>query len=106
MRLGLAPPGVEEGLSYGTPALKVDGRLLARLKEDGVTLVLRCSFDEREALLREDAQTFFLTDHYLNYPAVLVRLPRVKGPRLRELLEAAWRFTTRRRPVKGAGSSA
>ncbi len=104
VRLGLALPEVEEGLSYGTPALKVQGRLLARLKEDGVTLVLRCDFEEREELLREDGQTFFLTDHYLNYPAVLVRLPRIGRVRLQERLEAAWRFTARPRPAQGKRS--
>jgi hypothetical protein len=44
-QMGLALPGVEEGTSYGTPALKVGKKLLARLKEDGETLVLKLGFE-------------------------------------------------------------
>jgi len=50
-KLALALPGVEEGLSYRTPAFRIRGRFLARLKEDGGTLVLRTDFDTREALM-------------------------------------------------------
>ena len=90
MALGL--PGVEEGTSYGTAALKVDGKLFARLKEDGETLVLGTTFEEREGLMAEEGETYFITDHYLDYPWVLVRLKRVKAAALRELLERAWRL--------------
>jgi hypothetical protein len=91
-RLGLALPGTEEGTSYGTPALKVKGKLYARLKEDGRTLVVRTTFPDRDALLQLDPETFFITEHYRDYPWVLVRLSRVGPPRLRELLEQAWRL--------------
>jgi hypothetical protein len=84
-------PGVEEGTSYGTAALKVQGKLLVRLKEDGDTIVLRTDFIEREDLLRTAPKTFFLTDHYRDYPSVLVRLPHVGRGQLAELLEDAWR---------------
>ena len=90
-RLALALPGVEEGTSYGTPALKVKGKLFVRLKEDGVTIVLKTDFDERDVLMQLDPKTFFITDHYRDYPWVLVRLERVGEPRLRELLGQAWR---------------
>jgi hypothetical protein len=40
-RLALAFPGVEEGLSYGTPGFRVRGKFLARMKEDGETLVVK-----------------------------------------------------------------
>jgi Uncharacterized protein conserved in bacteria len=41
-------PEVEESTSYGTPSLKVRGKFLTRLKEDGETIVLRVDFDSRE----------------------------------------------------------
>lgn len=47
----LALPGVEEELCFGTPAFSVRLKLLARLKEDGGTLVVAADFDEREALM-------------------------------------------------------
>ena len=96
-RLGTALPGVVESTSYGTPALKVDGKLLVRLKEDGETLVLRMDFVNRDLLLRAEPDLFFLTDHYLNYPSILLRLTRVTKPRLAELLEDAWRLVAPRR---------
>jgi hypothetical protein len=92
-KLALALPGVEEGTSYGTPAFKVRGKLLARLREDGETLVLRVGFDLRDLLMNADPETFFVTDHYLGYPYVLVRLPRVARTRLRDVLEDAWKHS-------------
>ena len=90
-RLALALPGVEEGPSYGTPGFRVRGKFLARVWEDGKTLVVKCGDDERDVRLQMNPDTFFVTDHYRGYPTVLVRLPRVTLPVLRELLEVAWR---------------
>jgi hypothetical protein len=90
VQLALALPGIEEGTAYGTPALRVRGKFLARLREDGETLALRIGFDEREILLASDPAVFFITDHYRGYPAVLVRLAAIGRGRLREVLEEAW----------------
>jgi hypothetical protein len=84
-------PEVEEGTSYGTQALKVRGALMARLREDGETLVLKCTFTDRDLLMRDAPDTYFCTDHYRNYEWVLVRLSRIRAPELRERLEEAWR---------------
>jgi hypothetical protein len=60
-------------------------------------------FDQRDALIAEAPDTYYITDHYVNYPVVLVRLSRVNPDILRDLLNAAWRFVSanqpRRRPV-------
>jgi hypothetical protein len=103
-RLALALPGVEEGTSYGTPAFKVGGKLLARLKEDGESLVVLIDFEERERLLKSDPATFYVTDHYLNYPSILVHLSKVREKALRDLLEQSWRFVApkaKARKVRG-----
>jgi hypothetical protein len=84
-------PEVEESTSYGTPALKVRGKMFVRLKEDGDTIVLRTDSFERDHLLSTAPQTFFITDHYRDYPWVLVRLATANVTQLRELLEDAWR---------------
>lgn len=84
-------PEVEISKSYGTPALKVHGKMLARLKEDGVTLVLRTDFVARQILTQADPDTFFFTDHYRDYPLVLVRLANLDAAALPDLLERAWR---------------
>lgn len=92
-----ALPGVEEGTSYGTPALKVRGKLFIRLKEDGETIVVRTDSFERDHLLRTSPGTFFITDHYRDYPWVLVRLGNVEDGQLRDLVESAWRRTAPKR---------
>jgi hypothetical protein len=92
-KLALALPGVEEGSSYGTPALKVRGKLFVRLKEDGETIVLKADFELRDLLMQTDRETFYITDHYRNYPYVLVRLASVDPGALPGLLEQAWRAT-------------
>src|SRR5262245_27933345 len=83
-------PGVEEGPCYGTPGWRVKKRFLARLKEDGETLVVKVGDEERDILMAADPKTFFVTPHYFGYPTVLVRLPNVRLPVLREVLERAW----------------
>jgi hypothetical protein len=90
-------PEVEEGTCYGTPALRVAGKLFARLKEDGESLVIRVDIEERRALLRADPGIFYITDHYLNYPWILLRLSRVTPEELRRRLEQAWRRAAPRR---------
>lgn len=84
--LALALPDTEEGLSYGTPAFRVRGKLIARLREDGEQLVLKVTLAERAALLAQDPVTFSVTPHYENSSYVLVRLATVDDQQLSELL--------------------
>ena len=93
-RIALEFPGVEESTSYGTPALKVKKKLMVRMWEDGVTMVLKSTFDEREELMAADPDAYFITDHYLNYEWVLVNLNRVNEEALRDLLRGAYRLVT------------
>jgi hypothetical protein len=96
-QLALALPGVEEGTSYGTPAFKVRGKLFVRLHQDGVSLVVGIDEDERAMRMRTDPETYYITDHYVGYPWMLVRLSSVTTEDLGELLEGAWR---RRAPAR------
>jgi hypothetical protein len=84
-------PGIEEGTSYGTPALKVRGKLVARMKDRG-TLVVRCSLDEKELLMEAVPDIYFETDHYKGWPWVLVRLAAIGEQELAVRLERAWRM--------------
>jgi hypothetical protein len=93
-RIGLAMPGVAEGTSYGTAALKVKKKLFVRLKEDGDSLVIGMPFEQREALIAEEPEKYYITDHYLNYEYVLVRLSKVDEEELRDLLKGAHRAAT------------
>jgi hypothetical protein len=58
------------------------------------TLVVRAGFEEREKLLEDAPETYYLTDYYRHYPLVLVRLSRVEPDALHDLLSVSWRMTT------------
>jgi hypothetical protein len=92
-------PGLTASTSYGTRALKVDKKFLARLKEDGDTLVLRVDIVSRDYMLRDQPDVFFITDHYRDYPTILVRLSKVSMDQLRELLEDGWRLVASPRRI-------
>ena len=97
-KLGRALPGVEESTAYGAPALKVRGQLLAcvpthRTAEPG-SLMVRVGFDDRAELLAGAPDIYYVTEHYLGYSGVLVRLSRVTPEILRDLLGMAHKFVT------------
>ena len=98
-QLALKLPGAEEGTSYGTPAFKVGEKLFARLHQDSLSLVIKVDFEEREILMEADPETFYITDHYLDYPWMLVRLSTVRSDQLRDLLRQSWRRAAPRKLV-------
>ena len=99
-KIGLALPGVEEGTAYGSPALKFHGKLLAcipahRSAEPG-SLVVCVDFNDRAELLTGAPDTYYVTDHYVPYESVLVRLSQMNTGALRDLLGMAYKFVTRK----------
>ncbi|HEX9500744.1 MAG TPA: MmcQ/YjbR family DNA-binding protein [Thermoanaerobaculia bacterium] len=92
-RLAAALLRAVEGTSYGTPAFRIGKKYWFRLKEDGESIAIRISFDEREILMRAKPKTFFITDHYRDYPAVLVRLSAISEGEMKDLLQRSWDFT-------------
>jgi hypothetical protein len=85
-------PETEESTSYGTPALKVRGKLLARQRDDAEgRVVLMCDHSEKESLLAGGDPAFSTTPHYDGYAAILVDLELITQTQLRELLTEAWR---------------
>lgn len=84
-------PGVETGTSYGTPALKVAGKLFLRIK-DAQTLVLMAPMDEKERLIEMTPAICYETDHYKGWPALLVRAAAIDDAELRHRMTEAWRF--------------
>ena len=81
--------GAEESTSYKTPAFKIGGALFARQNETPDWLVLRTTFDERAELMAADPETYFITDHYLKWPWVLVSMSRVHRDALTDLVRRA-----------------
>ena len=95
--------GRVEGTSYGTPAFKVGKNLFVRQHQDGESLVVKIDHDQRSMRMKADPETFYITDHYLNYPWILVRLAKVEREDLRELLGDAWQLSRRRGVRPSAG---
>jgi hypothetical protein len=89
--IALELPGAVEGRSYGTPAFHVDKKLFVRFHQSGESVVIMIHINEREALIKIDPETFYITNHYLNYPAMLVRLSTVRPDDLRKLVTESWR---------------
>jgi hypothetical protein len=101
-KMALALPDVEESTAYGSPAFKVREKLLACIpvhkSAEPDSLVVCVDFAHRAELIAESPDVYYLTDHYLNYPSVLVRLSRIHPDSLRDLLGMAWRFVTTKKP--------
>ena len=102
--IGATLPDVEDATAYGGFCLKVRGKMFvcqAMNKEaEPNTLAVRMDFAQRDALLEEDPHTYYLKDHYVNYPCVLVRLSRVHPDALRDLVHGAYRFISATAPKR------
>jgi len=94
--IGSTLPEVEVGTSWGTPALKVHGKMFVCIAShksaEPDTLVVMMPIADRDALIEEDPATYYLKEHYVGYPCVLVRLSRVHPDALRGLIVGAHRF--------------
>jgi hypothetical protein len=100
-KIALALPGVEAGTYYGTAAYKVAGKTIVRLREDGETIVLfGVPPEEREVICDAEPEVYFFTDHYRDWPLVLVRLSAAGPEHVRPFLERAWRAKAPRKLQK------
>lgn len=96
--VGLALPDVEASTKYdGSPVLKVGGAFMAGLathpSAEPQTLVVRIGLEERDCLLEDAPETYYLTDYYRSHPVVLVRLSRIDRDALRDVLSVSRRLT-------------
>lgn len=98
--IGLTFPGVEESTAYGSPALKLHGRLLAVIavnrSAEPNSLGLMVDSADRDELIAAAPDVYYLTDHYAPYNWVLVRLSRVNPDALHDLLGMAYKFVGRK----------
>lgn len=102
-RIALELPDVEDAAAYGSAAIKVRGKLLTCIptnkSAEPDSLAVRIGIDQRAELVATAPDVYYFTDHYANYPMVLVRLSRIHPDALRDLLGAAWRFVTAKTPA-------
>ena len=97
-RIGRTLPDVEVTTAWGQPALKVRGRMFVCLAShksaEPNTLVVMMDFADRDALVADDPSTYYLKEHYVGHPCVLVRLSRVRPDALRDLVAGAHRYVS------------
>lgn len=103
-QLALSLPGVREGSAYGGPSLHVGRKFMGRLREDGETLVLKVDLAERERLLANDPDVFFITDHYRDHPLVLINLLAIQHDTFHPLLVGAWRTVASKQAIASGPS--
>jgi hypothetical protein len=91
-------PDVEVTTTWGKPTLKVRGKMFVCIAShksaEPNTLVVMMDFADRDALIADNPATYYLKEHYLNYPCVLVRLLRIRSDALRDLVIGAYRFVS------------
>jgi hypothetical protein len=107
-KLGLALPGVVESTIHGFPALKSGGKLLACVpvhkSAEPDSAMVSIDFERRQSLIDVSPDIYYITDHYVGYPAVLVRLPRISRRELQALLDHAWSFAAAGKRAPGVSN--
>jgi hypothetical protein len=98
--MALSLPGVTESVSYGTPSFKLKDKLLARLHEDGVSLVLKMDLSARDIVMQVNPEVYSITEHYRKYPYVLVKMTEADPNDLREHFHDAWRSVAPKKMIK------
>ena len=98
-KIGLTLPGVEESTAFGAFALKVRGKLMACVPTNRAaepnSLMVRMDDEDRDALLAEAPDAYYLPDHYAGFHCVLVRRAQVTPDVMRDLLGLAHKFMIR-----------
>ena len=106
--IGRTLPEVEVTTTWGQPTLKVHGKMFVCMAShksaEPDTLVVMMDIADRDALIEDDPDTYYLKEHYVGYPCVLVRLSRVHPDALRDLVVGAHRYVSARARKKPGGS--
>ena len=107
--IGRTLSDVEVTTSWGKPALKVQGRMFVCIAShpsaEPNTLVVMMDFADRDLLVEEDPDTYYLKEHYVEYPCVLARLSRVRPDALRDLVTGAHRYVSEKTRKKSTARS-
>ena len=96
IELGLKLPDVKESSYYGARALKLNDQMVActpvNKSVEVNSAVVAMNFEQRTALLRKRPSVYYVTDHYVPHPAMLIRLSKISRMELARTLRAAWKF--------------
>jgi len=100
-KVALSFPLASEKPSYGKPSFFIAKKFFTRLRSEDDSIVwIVGSVDERDNLIELDPKTYFITEHYRDYPSVLVRIKRINEAMLRKMLERRWRTIAPKKLIK------
>ena len=100
-KIALSFPEAHEKTSYGNPAFFIAKKFFTRHRgEDDSIVLIVDSIDERDMMMEAEPKTFFITDHYKDYPSVLARMERVDAKTVEGLLARRWRKIAPKKLVK------
>jgi hypothetical protein len=100
-KIALSFPETSEKLSYGSPAIFVAKKFFTRYrKADNSLVFIVADMHTRDMMPELDPKTYFITDHYKDYPSVLVRMERITTDELKRMLERRWRQIAPKKLVK------
>jgi hypothetical protein len=106
LRIASSLPGTELSTSYGTPSVKVGGKLMSRWRTEAEgALAIRCDFLDRQILLQTEPEVFFLTEHYRNYSMILMRMDKASRKTMLDVVERAWRLVAPARLIRERDTS-
>lgn len=97
-------PGANEKPSYGKPAFFIEKKFFTRVREEDNSIVMIVSgMEQRDMMLELDPETYFITEHYRDFPSVLVRLSKIAPGELKTMLRRRWEQIAPRKMLKEIG---
>ena len=99
--IALTFPDTEESTSHeGTPSVKVRGKLMCRLHDNGEFIPIRLDFAIRDRYLDSHPEIFHLPDHFKAYPYICMWIHHYDRKLLTEILELSWRGLATKKSIK------
>jgi hypothetical protein len=77
-------------IAWERPLRAADKAALGAAAPSGPILGVHVPLDVKDMLLASRPAVYFTTPHFDGWPAILVRLPRIRVAELRELLHQSW----------------
>ncbi|HEY4123307.1 MAG TPA: MmcQ/YjbR family DNA-binding protein [Rhizomicrobium sp.] len=102
-KLALSFPEAHEKPSYNRPAFFIAKKFFTRVRSEDASLVMGVEdMETRDMMLELDPETYFITDHYKDWPFILVRLSHITKDELRTMLERRFQKIAPKKLLKPA----
>ncbi|MCQ6557180.1 MmcQ/YjbR family DNA-binding protein [Paenibacillus mendelii] len=96
----LSLPEAQEQEHWGKPSFRVGKKIFAVIQEDGLTLTVKTTAEDRMAYTTMDPLTFSIPASFSNLNYMVVQMNRIDPNELRDLLMLGWRLVAPKRLVK------